>query len=185
MLGEFQDIESGKNDARPELAKARSRCRRTGARLLIAKLDRLSRDVAFISALMKDRVKFTSVDMPDVNDLTIHIMAAVAEQERKAISDRTRAALDAAKREGKRLGNPANLKNQLAGSAIGNQRKQAKANADAAEAAEWIAEAREHGAVSLHQIAAALNTAGHTTSRGKPWSATQVSRVLARVAAAA
>jgi DNA invertase Pin-like site-specific DNA recombinase len=104
IVGEFKEIESGNRKDRPKLADALAACRVHGAKLLIAKLDRLARNVAFVSALMEAGVEFEAVDFPQVNRLTIHILAAVAEHEAKAISDRTKAALAAAKRRGVKLG---------------------------------------------------------------------------------
>jgi DNA invertase Pin-like site-specific DNA recombinase len=106
LVEEFVEVESGKSADRPELKKALAACSRRGARLIIAMLDRLSRSVAFIANLMESRADFVIVDMPDANRLTIHIMAAVAENEREMISKRTKAALQAAKARGVRLGNP-------------------------------------------------------------------------------
>jgi DNA invertase Pin-like site-specific DNA recombinase len=100
------EVESGKRADRPELAFALDLCRRKRATLLIAKLDRLSRSVAFISNLMESRVEFRAVDMPEASRLTIHILAAVAEHERAMISDRTKAAMAQAKLRGVKLGNP-------------------------------------------------------------------------------
>ena len=93
LIAEFQEVESGKRSDRPELARAMERCRLTGATLLIAKLDRLSRNVHFLSGLMEQGVDFLACDLPTANKLTVHIMAAVAEQEREAISARTKAAI--------------------------------------------------------------------------------------------
>ena len=104
MVQEVVEVESGKNSDRPELAKALSLCRIHRATLLVAKLDRLARNVAFISALMEAGVKFVAVDLPQANELTVHIMAAMAEYEAKAISSRTKAALAAAKARGTQLG---------------------------------------------------------------------------------
>jgi DNA invertase Pin-like site-specific DNA recombinase len=108
LLGEFTEVESGRRADRPELAKALSACRRMGATLVIAKLDRLARNVAFISNLMESGVEFTAVDFPNANRLTIHILAAVAEHEREMISQRTKAALAVAKGRGKVLGGARN-----------------------------------------------------------------------------
>src|SRR5690606_26010290 len=104
QLGEFVEIVSGKNDRRPELAAALTRCDITGATLVVAKLDRLSRNVAFLAALQEGATRFIAADMPEANELTIHIMAAVAQAERKAISIRTIEALAAAKKRGVVLG---------------------------------------------------------------------------------
>jgi DNA invertase Pin-like site-specific DNA recombinase len=107
LLGEFVEVESGKFDDRPELAKALAACKKHKARLVIAKLDRLARSVHTISGLMKSKVDFVCCDMPDANRLTIHILAAVAEHEREMIAERTRAGLAAARARGVRLGNSA------------------------------------------------------------------------------
>src|ERR687884_1412512 len=106
LAAEFVEIESGRKNDRPELAKALAMCRRIGATLIIAKLDRLARNVAFVSNLMESGVEFTAVDFPTANRLTIHILAAVAEPQREMISARTKAALAAAKARGTKLGNP-------------------------------------------------------------------------------
>jgi DNA invertase Pin-like site-specific DNA recombinase len=106
LVAEHTEIESGKNNERPALAKAIEACRRHRATLVIARLDRLSRNAAFIAALMDSGVAFVAVDNPHANKLTVHILAAVAEHEREIISERTKAALAAAKARGKRLGNP-------------------------------------------------------------------------------
>ena len=106
LVGEFTEVESGKKSERPELARAMDACRKHKARLVIAKLDRLSRNLAFTATLMESGVEFVAADMPFANKLTIHILAAVAEHEREAISERTKAALAAAKARGTRLGNP-------------------------------------------------------------------------------
>jgi DNA invertase Pin-like site-specific DNA recombinase len=103
IVAEFIEVETGKSD-RPELAKALAACRRHKARLVIAKLDRLSRNLAFIAALMDAGVEFIAVDNPHANKLTLHILAAVAQHEREMIAERTRAALQAAKARGTKLG---------------------------------------------------------------------------------
>ena len=102
LVSEFTEVESGKrSDNRPQLAAAIAACKRQKAKLVIAKLDRLSRNLAFIAALMESGVEFVAADMPHANRLTVHILAAVAEHERQMISERTRAALQAAKKRGK------------------------------------------------------------------------------------
>ena len=106
LVGEFVEVESGRKDDRPQLAAALDLCRRRRAVLVIAKLDRLARSVAFISNLMEGGAEFVACDMPEANRLTLHILAAVAEHEREMISTRTKAALAAAKARGVRLGNP-------------------------------------------------------------------------------
>src|ERR1700692_210623 len=104
LVGEFQEIESGKKNDRPEIAAALAACRVQRATLVIAKLDRLARNVAFISNLMESGVEFVAVDMPQANRFVVHILAAVAEHEAEAISKRTKAALAAAKARGTQLG---------------------------------------------------------------------------------
>ncbi|HEY1949551.1 MAG TPA: recombinase family protein [Bryobacteraceae bacterium] len=106
LAGEFIEVESGRKDDRPQLLAALAECRKRRAVLVIAKLDRLARNVHFISGLMNSDVEFVAVDMPSTNRLTIHILAAVAEHEREMISQRTKAALAAAKTRGAKLGNP-------------------------------------------------------------------------------
>src|SRR3954471_2471435 len=104
LLAEFVEIESGKTDDRPELEQALATCELSGAALVVAKLDRLSRNLAFLAKLQESGARFVAADMPEANELTIHIMAAVAQAERKAISTRTKEALAAAKARGVRLG---------------------------------------------------------------------------------
>jgi DNA invertase Pin-like site-specific DNA recombinase len=106
MVAEFTEVESGKYADRPQLAAALSACKKHRAKLVIAKLDRLSRNLAFIATLMDSGVEFVAVDNPHANKLTVHILAAVAQHEREAIAQRTKDALQAAKARGKRLGNP-------------------------------------------------------------------------------
>ena len=125
LVAEHTEVESGKRNARPELQKALAACRRHKAKLCIAKLDRLSRNLAFIATLMDSGVEFVATDNPHANKLTIHILAAVAEHEREAISERTKAALAAAKARGKKLGGP-----RLAAA----RRASIKARSDAADA---------------------------------------------------
>jgi hypothetical protein len=117
LVEELVEVESGKRNDRPELAKALAACRVHGATLLIAKLDRLARNVAFISNLMQAGVEFVAVDFPQANRLTVHSLAAVAEHEHEMISARTKAALAASKARGVPLGNPANLKDRAKGTA--------------------------------------------------------------------
>jgi DNA invertase Pin-like site-specific DNA recombinase len=106
LVAEFTEIESGKRNDRPELEKALAACKKQKAKLVIAKLDRLSRNLAFIATLMDSGVEFIAVDNPHANKLTVHILAAVAQHEREIVSARTSAALKAAKARGRRLGNP-------------------------------------------------------------------------------
>lgn len=195
VVGEFEEVESGKRSDRPELAKAVALCRMTGARLLIARLDRLSRDAHFLLGLEKAGVEFTAADMPFANRLTVGILALVAQEEREAISRRTKAALASVKarievdgaytsRAGRvltRLGNP-NMPKTAAGSAAGVATFQANADAFAARVAP-TAKALLAAEGSLNRVAARLNEMHVTGARGGVWTAKAVSRVLDRVAA--
>lgn len=201
LLAEVVEVESGKRNDRPKLTEALKLCRLHKATLIIAKMDRLARNVAFISALMESGVEFTAVDFPDANRLTVHILAAVAEHEANAISERTKAALarkrefyakltdeerDALKAAGKatQLGNAKGVGNVMteAHRVKAAAAKKAKADERAHLLSDVLAEIRAGGASSLREIAAALNERGIPTARGGLWSAVQVSRVLARAA---
>lgn len=190
IVARYTEIETGKRADRPELARALAHARRSKATLVVAKLDRLARNVAFTSALMRSGVDFTACDNPHANKLTIHILAAVAEDEAERISQRTKAALAAAKARGKLLGSarPGHWKGRedarLAGldkaRTVAAKAIRENANAAYADLAPAVAELRDKG-LSLQAIADELNREGHTTRRGMPWNPVQVSRVLARV----
>jgi DNA invertase Pin-like site-specific DNA recombinase len=180
LVEEFVEVESGKRDDRPKLAEAMARCRLHNAILVIAKLDRLSRDAHFLLGLQKAGVRFVAADMPEANEMVVGIMAVVAQAERKMISQRTKAALAAAKARGQRLGKPENLRNQDAGRVQGRAKRTMIARERAADLRPIIAELRANGAASLRQIAAGLNRRGIPTARGRSWSAVQVRRVLER-----
>ena len=178
LIAEFTEIESGKRNDRPQLAEALKLCRKEKAVLVIAKLDRLARNVAFISNLMESGVDFQAVDMPDANRLTVHILAAVAEPEREMISQRTRDALQAAKARGVKLGSPDPGK----GSAIGVAANKGKADRFAANVVPIIREIEASGVTSNLGIAKALNARGIPTARGGQWYDSTVKNVLNRSA---
>jgi DNA invertase Pin-like site-specific DNA recombinase len=181
IVAEFTEIESGKRSDRPKLAEALAACQRYGAKLIIAKLDRLARNVAFVSNLMESGVEFEAVDFPQANRLTIHILAAVAEHEAKMISERTKAALAAAKARGKVLGGFRGVRFTDESRQRASAARTERADAKAANVAPVIAELQEAGVTSLSAIAAALNDRGIPTPRGGEWQAVQVQRVLARL----
>jgi DNA invertase Pin-like site-specific DNA recombinase len=178
IVAEFVEVESGKKADRPELARALEVCRRQKARLVIAKLDRLSRNLAFIATLMDSGVEFVAVDNPHANKLTIHILAAVAEHEREAISERTKAALAAAKARGKKLGtpDPAGAVARM-GAALRAQTAQFAANV-----LPIIREIQRAGHKSHNAIASQLNARKVATARGGRWTHMQVGNILKRAA---
>ena len=182
----YLEVESGKRDDRPELAKALHRAKVTGSTLVVAKLDRLSRNVAFLAALQESSVKFIAADMPEANELTVHIMAAVAQAERKAISKRTTEALQAAKARGRHLGNP-NGAAALRRAQKGNLAAVEAVKDGAADRAEQlrpvVEDMRARGITSLTALAAALNDGGMVTARGGRWHASSVRNILARLVA--
>lgn len=178
---EFVEIETGKGadalERRPQLAAALAEARRRKCPVAVAKLDRLSRDVHFISGLMTHRVPFLVAELgADVDPFMIHIYAALAEKERALISHRTTEALKAAKARGVRLGNPQLEKAQ----AVGTARIKAQADRFAANVLPIIREAQQAGAKSLRAIATILNARGIRTARGGTWAATQVREILLR-----
>ena len=183
----YTEVESGRKSDRPQLAAALAHAKRSKATLIVAKLDRLSRNVAFLATLMESKVEFVAVDQPHANRLTIHILAAVAEAEAEAISVRTKAALAAYKARGGKLGASHPRSRNLTHEARKRGAKAAgeslRRNADEAYAdlAPLFQEFQSRG-LSQHAIAAELNQQGHTTRRGKPWSQVQVGRVLQRLA---
>jgi DNA invertase Pin-like site-specific DNA recombinase len=183
LLTEHLEVESGKISDRPELKAALDACGRTGATLLIAKLDRLSRNVAFIASLMDGGVDFVACDFPMANRLTLHVLAAVAEHEREMISARTKAALQAAKARGVRLGNPRKLTPEAAenGRRAGVAARQRRADFFAGELIGDIRGLRAKG-LSLNRIARRLNESEVLTPRGKVggWTARAVLNAIAR-----
>jgi DNA invertase Pin-like site-specific DNA recombinase len=183
LVEEYVEVESGKRADRPQLRESLSACQRLGARLIIAKLDRLSRSMSFIANLMESRADFVIVDMPDANRLTIHIMAAVAENEREMISKRTKDALQAAKARGVKLGNPHGIpKNAAArGRKLGQELRSERARRFAERMSGQVNRLRNEG-LSLRAIARVLNEEGTLTATGKAgsWTATAVRNLIAK-----
>jgi len=175
VIGEFSDVVSGTKDDRPELWKAIDLAEATGATLLIAKLDRLSRKVSFVSTVMeRPNLSFVVASMPTADKFSLHIYAALAEQERDFISKRTKAALAVAKSNGVVLGGDrGNLKEM-------NQGARDAADDHATQVAEQIIPLRDAG-LTLAQIADTMNRTGVSTSRGGKWYPTTVSNILKRL----
>jgi DNA invertase Pin-like site-specific DNA recombinase len=180
LVQEVVEVESGKRSDRPKLKEALALCRIHNACLVVAKLDRLGRNVAFISALMEAGCRFVAADMPEANETMLHFMSVMAQHEAKAISARTKAALAAAKARGTKLGG---YRWAIDSVAKKGNRASAKARLESAtkraEDLKPVIEAiKAEGNTSLRQIAAALNEKGINTARGGEWSAVQVQRVL-------
>lgn len=184
---EFVEVESGKRNDRPELEKALKRCRLTGATLVVAKLDRLSRNAAFLMTLRDSRASFVAADLPEANTMTVGVMAVVAQHERETISKRTVDALEAAAKRRKKAGMPP-LGGLRAGAPdISRFQKRAvqAVRQNALEAAEDFRddiEALASEGLSLNAMAARLNEASVRTRRGGEWTATAVKRVRERLA---
>ena len=179
LAAEFVEIESGKRSDRPQLAAALAACKKLKAKLVIARLDRLARNVHFISGLMETKVQFVACDMPEATPFMLHIYAAVAEQEARAISVRTKAALAAAKARGVKLGGPKLKQAQR------NGWKTNTVNAErfAANVLPVIEKIRARGATSLRAIAAELTARNIPTARGGTWTPVQVTAILRRAGA--
>ena len=187
VLATYTEVESGKLADRPQLAKALAHAKRSRATLVVAKLDRLARNVVFLGSLMESAVDFIAIDLEHANRLTLHILSAVAEGEARAISDRTKAALQAKKARGAKLGSArpghwdgheaARLQGSIKGAAATAHR--VAADEAYADLLPTIQQLRTDGQ-TLQQIADTLNGEGHTTRRGKPWNNVQVMRVLGR-----
>jgi DNA invertase Pin-like site-specific DNA recombinase len=175
LMAEFTEIESGKKSDRPELAKALAAAKRCKATLVIAKLDRLARNVHFVSGLMETKVRFVAVDMPEATPFMLHIYAAVAEQEARAISARTKAGLAIAKARGVKLGKT--------GAEILAPKYRAEAKARAEQLAPVIRQLKQDG-FSMRGIAAELDRRKVETPRGGAWHPQLVSRIVQRLAVA-
>lgn len=178
VLSTFTDVLSGADSDRPNLAAALDLCRKTGATLLVSKLDRLSRKVSVIAALMEDKkVKFRVAQMPYADNFQLHIYAALAEQERQFISARTKAALAEAKARGRQLGG-------LRDKTMRRNEAVQKNALDRATQVAGIIQPLKDAGKSLREIAGHLNRAGVQSARGGLWQASQVKRVLDRLEAA-
>jgi DNA invertase Pin-like site-specific DNA recombinase len=177
LVAAYTEIESGKHHTnRPQLSAALAECRQRHAVLLIARLDRLARNVAFIANLMESGVDFVAVDMPQATRLTIHILAAVAEHEREMISTRTKAALAEAKRRGTTLGNPRLAEARAKALAVHH------AHRPAPDVAQLMRDWKQQGK-SLREIASGLNRLNIRPPRGREWYASSVRNQLVTVQA--
>jgi DNA invertase Pin-like site-specific DNA recombinase len=177
VLAEFEEIESGKNNTRVVLQEAISTAKKLGATLVIAKLDRLSRNAAFIFALRDSGVEFICADMPEANTLTIGIMAVMAQHEREIISQRTKSALAELKAKGVSLGSPQNLTD------LSRERSVSVRTTKRKECPEWmrataLIQEMKHNGTSLNTMAVTLNTSGYRTRQGKLFTAKTVSRLI-------
>ncbi len=180
-MATFTEVESGKNNDRPQLAKALQRCKATRATLLVAKLDRLSRNAAFLFSLRESSAQFLALDIPEANTITLGVMIVLS-QERELIAKRTREALARRKAAGKKMGNPRDLSAyQAKASALGSFALRAKAQERARQIAEDIDRCPQEGHTSLRAIAAYLTANGIETPRGKRWTPTAVRNALAQL----
>lgn len=177
LIAQYTDIESGKNDSRPELLKAIQRAKDEQATLVIAKLDRLSRNLSFITTLMDSKVNFICCDMPDANPLTLHIIGALAQWERERISERTKAALDALKSRGVKLGSPVGFTSDNQKKGTIKRKEIALSNPNNIKAKKLI-ELLSKSGKSLRAITDELNEAGFVTSRGCKFQPETVRRLI-------
>lgn len=186
IMADYTEVESGKRADREQLTAALHHAKVTGGTLVIAKLDRLSRSVAFLTTLQESGAKFIAADMPDCDETTAQLYAVMAQREGKAISERTKAALNAAKARGVKLGNP-NGADAIRRAAKGNSASldaiKGNANAFATDLAPIVDRLRSQGLTSLPQIAKGLNDGGFATPRGGKWHPSSVSNLLKRMAA--
>lgn len=182
LVAEYAEIESGRRRDRPQLQAALELCRKRSASLVIARLDRLARNVAFVSSLLESRVRFVAVDMPEADPAFLQMASVFAEWEARKVSERTRAALAAAKARGKPLGwsIPSRIGEQRAASERGAAINRSRAQQFAANIMPLVESIRKAGVGSLAGIADALNARGVRTARGGQWHASTVSRLVAR-----
>jgi len=181
LVAEFREVESGRMYQRPELDKAILRCQKADATLIIAKLDRLGRNSVFATSLQESKIKFVCADIPEVNEQTIHTIAALARYERKRTSVNTKQALARAKRRGTVLGNPNLDEVRNTDTTYARARMMANAQERNNQIAEAIAqyEVEEGKDLSGRELADRLNEAGYTTTRGHSFSHTQALRIKA------
>lgn len=178
LLASFEEVESGANNKRPQLDAAIKMAKSHKAILVIAKLDRLTRNAAFLLQLQDSSIDFVACDMPNADKLSIGIIALLAQRERQLISERTKAGLAVAKQRGAKLGNPNAATAWKKAAKVIQSRK----NEFAASALKGIREIQSTGIVSMNRIADCLNKRGEKTARGGKWTATAVKRVLECVA---
>ena len=185
LVAEFTEVESGARNDRPQLQAALKRVALSTATLVVAKLDRLSRNAAFLLTLREAGTDFVAVDMPHATPVTVGIMAVIAEEERRLISERTKAAMKAAKARGVKLGNPngaeAFRRTGMRGSKIGAEANKANAQLRAENLREIVREIRMQGAVSYAAVARALNDRHIPTRTGKDWQSASVKILLERL----
>ncbi|GLI94978.1 recombinase family protein [Methylocystis echinoides] len=183
LVATFVEIESGKRDDRPKLQEALEACKLYGATLVIARLDRLSRDAHFLLGLLKSGVKFVCCDMPQADSFMVGIMAQLAQKERELISERTKAALQSAKARGVKLGGDRGTFQEvaIAGRVKGNEAIVREADERAERLSKLIGELQGRG-LSLNAIARELDQRGIPSARGGRWTATSVRNVLRRLA---
>lgn len=176
VVGEFTEIESGKNDERPQLAQAISLCREFGHGLLIAKIDRLSRDAAFLLTLRKSGVEILAADMPNCSGLEFGIRAVISQHEREEISRRTKAALDAARQRGQKLGSPSPAN----GGRVTGAARRAQALEYTRKILPILREVQALGMTSTREIAEEFKRRNVPTVKGGQWHTSQVSNLLRR-----
>jgi DNA invertase Pin-like site-specific DNA recombinase len=177
LLGEYKDIESGKCDLRPQLLKAIQKSKENNSILVIAKLDRLSRNLNFITLLQKEKVKFVCCDLPDANELTINIFGSLAQWEREKISTRVIEALTELKKRGVKLGNPDNFNNESRKLGSKKMIEKAKMNSNNIKAKKVIHLLHKNG-MTLREITNELNNSGFQTSKGLAFHPEQVRRLI-------
>lgn len=179
LIAEFTEIESGKNNNRIELDKATDYAKQNNATLIIAKLDRLSRDLLFLIQFKEKNVDFVCCDLPDLNNLTIHLFGAIAQHERELISERTKKALQSKKERGFKLGSPDNLTNVSRLKSIEVRKEIANSNPNNRKAFALIKSLRSQG-ISYNKIAQQLNESGFKTATNKDFFAMSVKQLFER-----